>query len=349
MRSKDFFYIFSFLTPSVVFLSFELEGWGTFLSLAFVFIILPILDILCPHLKNEGVKKTRRDKIFLKALLYLMVAFHCGLLLLFLEKVSFLISPLDIAGMTFSMGLSCGILGINVGHELGHRTGKVDQLLAHILLMTSLYMHFLIEHYKGHHQKMGTWGDPATARKGESFYSFFPRCLFGAFISAWQIERKNSENKKIKFIQNKMILYLLIEAVFILFIALTFSLKACFCFCVAAFFGAFILEITNYIEHYGLVRKMNSKGNLGKVGPNHSWNSSHLAGNLVLFNLGLHSDHHINSKKGYQDLEEDPSSPQLPTGYVGCMLMSLFPPLWFWVMNKKLEKVEVVSIPSRAP
>ena len=105
-----------------------------------------------------------------------------------------------------------------------------------------------------------------------------------------------------------------------------------------AMVSVLMLETINYIEHYGLQRKMRDNGRYERVLPEHSWNSNHIVGRLVLYELTRHSDHHHRANKKYQILENKTESPQLPWGYPTSMLVAMFPPLWFSVMNPRLER-----------
>ena len=93
------------------------------------------------------------------------------------------------------------------------------------------------------------------------------------------------------------------------------------------------LETINYVEHYGLLRKKDSNGRYERVKPNHSWNSNHTIGRIVLYELTRHSDHHFKSSKKYQVLESLEDCPHLPYGYPTSILLSLIPPVWFRIMN----------------
>jgi alkane 1-monooxygenase len=110
----------------------------------------------------------------------------------------------DIAGKTAVMGLLCGTFGINVGHELGHRTNAVEQWLAKALLLTSLYLHFFIEHNKGHHKRVATPEDPSSARYGESLYTFFFRSIVCSYRSAWHIANAMQPGKAAPLFHGKM-------------------------------------------------------------------------------------------------------------------------------------------------
>ena len=119
-------------------------------------------------------------------------------------------------------------------------------------------------------------------------------------------------------------------------------------FIAAAFIGITLLETVNYIEHYGLQRRQTSPGKYERALPQHSWNSNHIMGRLMLFELSRHSDHHYLASRKYQILQHHDEAPQLPTGYPGSMLLALLPPAWFRVMNKKIKKMKAASLSSAA-
>ena len=114
-------------------------------------------------------------------------------------------------------------------------------------------------------------------------------------------------------------------------------------FIAAAFAGALLLETVNYIEHYGLQRHQKADGKYERAMPQHSWNSNHILGRLMLFELSRHSDHHYLASRKYQILQHHEDAPQLPTGYPGSMILALVPPLWFYVMNKKIKQLSQES------
>lgn len=136
-----------------------------------------------------------------------------------------------------------------------------------------------------------------------------------------------------------MIIYLICNCIVLALIYFLIRQFVLFAFITASTFGIILLETVNYIEHYSLLRKKNTNGRYERVKRTHSWNSNHRVGQVLLFNLSRHSDHHYNGAKHYQLLKTLPESPQMPTGYPGMILLSLFPPLWFWVMNNRLSKI----------
>jgi alkane 1-monooxygenase len=238
------------------------------------------------------------------------------------------------------MGLLCGAFGINVAHELGHRVNKFEQFLAKMLLLTSLYMHFFIEHNKGHHKHVATASDPSTAKYNQSLYAFWPQTLMGTYKSAWKIAKEELEKKGKSWfsINNEMLLFQLIQVAFVLGIYLIFGLSVALFFLIAALLGVLLLETVNYIEHYGLTRNETENHQFERVQPHHSWNSNHIIGRLMLFELSRHSDHHYLASRKYQVLRSFDNAPQMPTGYPGMILLSLAPPIWFKVMNNQMKK-----------
>jgi alkane 1-monooxygenase len=214
--------------------------------------------------------------------------------------------------------------------------------MAKALLATSLYMHFYIEHNKGHHKRVATPEDPSSARKNEIIYFFFFRTILFSYRSAWNIAIRDCKKRHYALfgIRNEMLQAHLLQALLLFTIGWFFGIFAMACFVIAACIGILLLETVNYIEHYGLSRKKTSNGNYERTMPEHSWNSNHPLGRIMLFELSRHSDHHFLASKKYQLLDHHEHAPQLPTGYPGSMLLALVPPLWMRVMNQKIDKVE---------
>lgn len=185
---------------------------------------------------------------------------------------------------------------------------------------------------------MATPKDPATARLGEPLYFFWFRSHFGSYISAWKIEfdRMKIMKKGPLSFSNKMVQYSIASLGLLGFIYFYFSAFHLLCFLATAILGILLLETVNYIEHYGLLRKRNSDGTYERVRRTHSWNSNHILGRLVLFELSRHSDHHYKPDKHYQLLDSYDESPQMPTGYPGMMVLALVPPLFYRVMKKRV-------------
>ncbi|MEN1784565.1 MAG: alkane 1-monooxygenase [Bacteroidota bacterium] len=338
-------YLFVYTIPVTVLLALQLEGIWTFLPIMVFFGLVPLLELLCPpdrtNMDQEQVNKERHQKIY-DYILYGTLPIQLSVLVYFL----FVIEATPVGSVTFvgrvmAMGFMCGVIGINVGHELGHRPKRWEQLLGEILLLTSLDTHFLPYHNAGHHRNVATPMDAATARKNEWLFLYWLRSHFGSYFEAWQLENQRmTDNGRSWFhLQNRMVVYTIANITLLLIIYMVFGANVLVAFIGSAVFGIILLETVNYIEHYGLLRKKNDRGRYEPVRHQHSWNSDHPIGRVLLFNLSRHSDHHYNGSKKYHLLKSHEKSPQMPTGYPGMMLLALAPPLWFWIMNKKLAKL----------
>tara|TARA_R110002072_G_scaffold145129_11_gene291394 strand:- start:4131 stop:5168 length:1038 start_codon:yes stop_codon:yes gene_type:complete len=342
---KSFKYLSILILPITVYISFTSTGLLTFLPLIIFFGFVPSLELLFKPTKEnftkEEEKKEKENKLY-TGILYLMIPIQFAFLAYFfviMQEANLATS--DMIGRLTAMGLMCGVIGINVGHELGHRNNRIDEFFGELLLLTCLNTHFLPYHNAGHHLNVATPKDAATARKNELLYLFWIRSHFTSYVQAWQCEynRLTTSNRSWFHPQNRMIIYSICNLMLLGSIYYFLGTISLFYFLGAAVFGIILLETVNYIEHYGLLRNKNEHGRYEKVKRTHSWNSDHVIGKMMLFNLSRHSDHHYNGSKHYQILKSLPESPQMPTGYPGMMLLSLFPPLWFGLMHKKIQKL----------
>lgn len=338
-------YLTVFTLPATVYLSFVSTGVMTYFPVIFFFAFVPILELffdpVATNLEGKEKEEVKNSKAY-DFLLYMVLPIQYGFLVLFLLHMQHNdLSLIERIGMISSMGLMCGVLGINIGHELGHRIEKIDRTIGELLLLSSLNTHFLPYHNMGHHKYVATPNDPATARKGEPLFIFWIRSNFSSYVKAWKIEVEKLKKFGHPFlsIHNRMLIYHLAQVVLVSAIWFFFGMTALVSFLEAAIFGVLLLETVNYIEHYGLLRNVNDKGIYERVKPWHSWNSDHMIGRLILFELSRHSDHHYLASKKYQILDSYEESPQMPTGYPGMMLLALIPPLWFVVMNPKVDKI----------
>lgn len=343
MNLSTFKYLSVFSLPLLAYVSFNSTGWITFLPWIEAFLLIPVLELffspdasnVSPEQEQEKLKNPVYD-----FLVYLVVPVQLVFVWLFLKSMQAPgLDVVTITGRISSMGLLCGVMGINVAHELGHRSKKYEQAMAKVLLMTSLYMHFFIEHNRGHHRNVSTREDPSSARYGETLYGFWMRSVVKAYLSAWRLEagRLEKKGKTVLSRHNEMLRFQLIQVAFIGLIYYLFGLQIMLYYLCAAVMGFLQLETVNYIEHYGLSRARKEKG-YERVMPAHSWNSDHMVGRVMLFELSRHSDHHFIASRKYQILRHMDDSPQMPTGYPGMMLLAAVPPLWFRVMNKRIVR-----------
>lgn len=344
---KDLKYILAYISPLTAFISIYYGGIWSFFTIAFLFGFLPLAEQLMPtsdkNFSPEEEEK-RSVAVFFDFLLYLNIPILFALVWFYFARISGGgLATYEIIGMTLTTGNIVGSIGINVAHELGHRHNKIEQWMSKFMLMTALYMHFFIEHNRGHHKNVATDEDPASARLGENVYAFWLRSVSGSYMSAWQLENKRltSQGKSVISIENEMIHYHIIQLLYLVGVGILFNWWVIGYAISIAVIGFLTLETVNYIEHYGLRRKKLANGRYEHVGPHHSWNSDFEMGRIFLYELTRHSDHHYKASRKYQVLRHFKESPQLPLGYPASMILSLMPPVWFRYMNQRVLAYQV--------
>jgi alkane 1-monooxygenase len=256
-------------------------------------------------------------------------------------------SWLTVLGVAFGVGYVTGAQGITFAHELGHSKSKIDRFCGWVLMTTVCYGHFMVEHYRGHHPRAATYDDAASARLGETLYRFLPRTVWGSLVSGWRLEAARIKQMKSSWLKSPLAwstaasigIIIALAVVFIGFLAMnSIAIKLIAYFILQSVIAFTLLEIVNYIEHYGLQRKkINNRRE--PFGVMHAWNADHVVTNSMLANLQRHSDHHMHPSKPYPTLEPLPG-PQLPTGYAGCLILAMIPPLWFSLMHKRLSQLQ---------
>ena len=337
-------YSFGLLTGVLALVSLWLGGWWTLFTPLFVFGLVPLLELVLPadggNLRGDE-ETARRSALLPQVLLLSTVPLQIAIVLTLLWQVSSgAITGWATVGAVATTMITCGAYGINAAHELGHRTGKGDRLAAQVLLFTTLYMHFYIEHNRGHHARVATEEDPASARTGQTVYAFWMQSLVGSYRSAWALEDKRlRKHPRPRWTwDNQMVRFTAVQGAGIALAFALFGPLAGVCWLVASLGGALTLETVNYIEHYGLAREKKGNGRYERVQPHHSWNANHPLGRLLLFELTRHSDHHAHPARPYVALRHFQDVPQLPTGYTGMMVLALCPPLFLKVMDRQLER-----------
>lgn len=305
------------------------------------FVLIPILDVLGGEDGNNppdsGVGDLQHDRFYRWCTFLFLPVQYAGLLVACFLVTHGTLSAVDKIGYAVSVGLVAGI-GINAAHELGHRVETGERWLAKIALAQSLYGHFFVEHNRGHHARVATPEDPASARLGESLYRFLPRSISGAVVSAWQLERSRLARKGSGpwTIRNNVLNAWAMSVVLFGLLVIVFGVSILPFLLLQALVGIVTLESVNYIEHYGLLRARTATGRYERCSPRHSWNSDRLVTNVFLYHLQRHSDHHANPGRRFQTLRSFDESPQLPAGYATMVLLAACPPLWRRVMDRKV-------------
>jgi alkane 1-monooxygenase len=333
------------LLPLIAWGLVEATGLGVFwwYGPIFIFAILPVIDTLigkdAENPPESAIAWLEQDRYYrwctylFLPLQFASLAFACW------QWADGGLGTVASLGLAFTVGAVAGI-AINTAHELGHKRKQAERWLSKIALASSGYGHFYVEHNRGHHTRVATPEDPASARLGESFWRFWPRTVLGSLRSAWHLEtsRFRLRHRSPWTVRNDVLNAWAMTVV--LFVALTFAYGPIVLpfLIVQAVIGFSFLEVVNYLEHYGLCRQRTGggTGRYERVDEQHSWNSNRLITNIFLYQLQRHSDHHANPIRRYQVLRTFDTSPQLPAGYATMIVVALFPPAWRRIMDPRV-------------
>jgi alkane 1-monooxygenase len=343
---KRYAWLLGLLIPTLPFLAWglvHLTGLGVFWFYGplLVFAIFPLLDLLigmdAANPPDSVIKWLEQDRYY-RWCTYLFIPIqYAGLICACWLWSSGTLSTVDDIGLMLTVAMVSGI-AINTAHELGHKRDSLERWLSRVALAQSGYGHFFIEHNRGHHVRVATPEDPASARLGESFYSFLPRTVIGSLRSAWRLERTRLERmgRSPWTVRNDILSAWAMTALLFAALTVAFGPVVLPYLLGQAVLGFSLLEVVNYLEHYGLLRQRREDGRYERTRPEHSWNSNNVASNVLLYHLQRHSDHHANPVRRYQALRHVDEAPQLPTGYAGMIVLAAVPPLWRRVMDPRL-------------
>ena len=353
---KRYLWLIGLVVPSLFFLGYGgwlLTGVGMFFWIGpvVILVIVPAIDLVAgldrSNPPDDVIEALERDRYY-RWITYLFLPIqYIGFV-----AAMYLIArgdPLGIGGdlnlfekvgLAVSIGAIGGI-GINTAHELGHKKESHERWLSKIALAQSFYGHFYIEHNRGHHVRVATPEDPASARVGENFYQFWVRTVVGSLRSAWRIEKRRYARKKQhpfrigNDVLNAWLMSLVLWGALVAWLGpglLPYLV-------IQAIVGFSLLEVVNYMEHYGMLRQkvgIGDRQRYERVDPTHSWNSNNIATNVLLYHLQRHSDHHANPTRRYQALRDYEKSPVLPTGYAGMIVLTIVPAVWRRVMDPRV-------------
>ncbi|MEE8371591.1 MAG: alkane 1-monooxygenase [Sphingomonadales bacterium] len=338
-------YFLAYMGPATFLLGLWLGGGWTFLTAIYSYVLMPLMDPLIGadtgHLESpEGAP---RISPIGRLVLWSWLPMKAALLVFTLTVFgSGSLSWVELIGVTLSFGLVSGSMSIVFAHELMHSPNRFERAMAEALMASCTYTHFCIEHVAGHHRRVATLEDPATARLGESLYKFIPRSIGGGLKSAWAIEsgRLGKMGSGLWAPSNRMLRYGL-EALLLYMAAFWLAGLAGLIFmAIQSYLAVSLLETVNYLEHYGLRRQRQSNGRYERVLPEHSWDTASRVTNWHLLNLGRHADHHALASRPFEALQLHGSAPQLPVGYTAMLLIAMIPPLWFRIMDPRVAAWE---------
>ena len=345
---KKYAYLLVLLTPFSMLVSYGLwiatqTSLWLWLTPAVVFVVIPVLEQFIGRDSDNIDEETQFEDLsgqaYYRWLIILCAPLYCLTLVVsawvFSTQVEDLLAQ---AGWLFSMGTTGAVIAINVGHELIHKNTKLERFAGGCLLAMVCYAGFKVEHVRGHHVWVSTPNDPSSSKFGQTLYHFWPRAVWHNTMNAWQLENQRLRRRKLSLWRNELIGWYSLSAFLGIGMFLVWGFPALVFFLIQSVIAFGFLEVINYIEHYGLARQQQDNGRYEKTNVTHSWNSNFLLTNVLLFQLQRHSDHHAFPQRRYQVLRHHDESPQLPAGYATMILIALVPPLWFRVMNPRVQR-----------
>ena len=345
-HDKRWLWLFSPAIPLVFtgsLLAFLWSGqwWCLLFAPTFVHVLMPLLDLVFgedfSNPPESAIEPLEQD-VFYRQLVWAYVPLQlAGTVFGAWLATTQALPWYAYAALVLSVGSFNGI-GIGTAHELGHKRETLDRWMSKIALAPSFYGHFYVEHNRGHHKRVATPEDPASARMGESFWAFLPRSVWGSLRSAWALEKERLSKKgtPVWHIDNDNLQAWALSVFFFGGLLAWLGLPVLVFLVLQALYAASMLEVVNYIEHYGLLRQKDSANRYVRCEPEHSWNSNHLVGNIVLYHLQRHSDHHAHPSRRYQALRHFDAAPQLPAGYAAMITAAYLPSLWFALMDRRV-------------
>ena len=343
---KRYLWLLGLIVPAAPFMAWglaEATGLGVmwWLGPALVFGLFPFLDQAIgkdsSNPPDSAIKWLEQDRYY-RWCTYAFIPLQYGSLVFACWKWSSgTLSFAESLGLAMTVAMVAGV-AINTAHELGHKRKANERWLSKVALAQTGYGHFFVEHNRGHHVRVSTPEDPASSKLGESFWEFLPRTVAGSLRSAVHLERERLRRAGQRFLspRNDVLNAWAMTAVLFAALTLAFGTEILPWLALQAVVGLSLLEVVNYLEHYGLLREKREDGRYERTRPDHSWNSDNVASNVFLYHLQRHSDHHANPLRRYQALRHYEGLPELPSGYATMILLAYVTPLWRRVMDPKV-------------
>ncbi len=306
-------------------LGIYLGGLYVWMGFLILFLVLPFIEIWLKDFKFS--KSLYHSTLAPFSLLMTPVALSF-LIGLSLWRASHINSFFESLGLILSVGVLMGAYAVTSAHELVHRRDVKLRALGVYNLMLVNFAHWGVEHVFGHHKHVATPCDPATARINETVYQHWIRNYWGGLVGAWKISRF------------KFLIYWCTTLIASVAVASIFGVRVMLIWWAISIVAILLLQTVDYIEHYGLVRSKNSEGFYMAFRSSHSWDTLSTWTNISLFNLGLHSHHHIKATLPFPDLNGQVNARLMPFGYSVMVPLALIPWIYIPLMNKKLAEIE---------
>jgi alkane 1-monooxygenase len=321
------------------------SAWWSWLPLLVLFVILPAIDHLVGRFPdNPSIDAHRVIEPDAYPDVIVPLAATVAYLGVFGWSMNLAISHGDswtmpvVLGWVLSLGDIGGVVAINVAHEWIHRRARWQRMMGGVLLSCVVYPGFKLEHPRWHHVNVATPEDPSSAPYGANIYAFVPRALALNTLHGWtlSVDEARRRGRAAPWILHEMTAWWLLVVLLGATWFVLGGLSGLLIFLAQGFVAASLLEVINFIEHYGLRRQRLENGRYEPPGVQHSWNADHWLSNAVLINLQRHSDHHVHPTRPFTRLQSVPEAPLLPMSYSTLSLVAYVPPLWRRIIHPHL-------------
>lgn len=344
-------YLYMFFIPAILIGGILLgrasgeNNWFAFLPFAFTYGVTPLLQAWRARVLRpipDSVKRSPGWQAYYRLLP--LTAPPCQLAMLYVAGDAFAhiaYAPAARFALLFTTGLFSGMFAINIAHVLIHRRESLDRLFGGLLLSMVCFGSFKIVHLQVHHPLVGTPLDFATARRGQSIYAYWGRCLTANFATAVRCERERLAKLGKPIWASELVGWYLVSCLWLaLAVALWGWMGAVF-FLGQSLIAILKLDMINYLQHYGLERAQDGAGGWEPVQPRHAWSQRLYLHDLALLNLFRHADHHAHPHIPYQLLEVEEGTPRYPYNFVAMNGLSLIPPLFRRIVHPILDRMAV--------
>ncbi|MEO7802196.1 MAG: alkane 1-monooxygenase [Ginsengibacter sp.] len=336
---KPWNYLLLLLLPAMVVAGHLLGGWWNFLVPVCCFVAYPLANLFIAGSEEHthAVKQQPSSVYSLVALIFVPVLL--GLTTWCIYVSTAITNAFSFAGFALSLGIINGVLGFTLAHEFIHHSAWRERFAGYLLLLQNNYMHYGVEHVWGHHVYACTSKDPHTARVGESLYAYIPRAVVATYKNAVAIQAKKLARSSKPFfsIYNGLLVFGILQVLLMTCIFFAVGFNAFLFFLLQNIVAVALLHIINYLQHYGLMRDVAENGSYEKLNAHHAWRTGRHNSTVDLFHLENHAHHHMRPSLSFNELRDMDESPEHPAGYSFMVLLSLIPPLWFRIMNKKIS------------
>lgn len=242
-----------------------------------------------------------------------------------------------LSGPTLSGGEKCALFvaaGLFMGqvsnanaHELIHRRAAWKRRLGMAVYVSMFFGHHASAHPLVHHRFVATDLDPNSAPRGMGFWRFAPRAWIGSFRAGYTAERRRGRNPYPLYIAGALAAFALA--------GLWLGPAALLFYAGLAGWATSQLILIDYIQHYGLRRRIGADGRPEPAGPRHSWDAPHVWSSSLMLNAPRHSDHHRHPMRPYPALILPSDANRLPYPVPVMALIAMSPRRWRALMDPR--------------